>query len=257
MCPLCGKTFKGLRQHMMKSHEVDTRPVVPSATDQRDCVHEYWTQLIRLLLIRSALTAAVHAGDGDVLCRVIKYLHLYFRRLGYPKYALATFEYVAQVQLFLSPQQRETLMYERFVNRQGRPGCNMPFDLDVEHSNKVFKQFFTLHRGEPTDQMVRRISASQDIISQLIQVHTDNWQTNATIRSSRRRNEETYQSDVEVLAKRLGELEVLSPTPGRRFHLDTLNNASHDPLQTIDMHALRLWYCTRLKDMSRRPYFHH
>ena len=152
---------------------------------------------------------------------------------------------------------RELLIYERFVNRMGIPGHNMPFDLDVEHLNKVFKERFTLHRGEPTDAMMYRVSASQDVTTDIIHVHTDSWQSRAGPRAARRQNQDVYKADVAILASTLREEAVEKVQSGRRLRCDKLNKAAYDPLLSLDVYALRTWYAAKTSAMATMPHFHH
>ena len=133
----------------------------------------------------------------------------------------------------------------------------MPFDLDVEHLNKVFKERFTLYRGEPTDAMMYRISASQDLATNVLQQHTDSWQTRAGPRGTARQNEDKYQGDVSIITNTLREEDIVTCHPGRRLRSDKLCDAARDPMLAIDMFALRSWYAAKLKAMAAMPHFHH
>ena len=44
-----------------------------------------------------------------------------------------------QHQYLFSERKAAQLVWDRFVNTQGRPGCNVPADLHMEHLNKRFK----------------------------------------------------------------------------------------------------------------------
>ena len=45
---------------------------------------------------------------------------------------------LAQSSLF-SPRQAAEIKWSRIVNTQGRPGCNIPVDLHLEHLNRRLK----------------------------------------------------------------------------------------------------------------------
>ena len=97
-CTECGRKYaqaSTLKKHMKAAHCLEEKPT--PADDSVDMLQQYWIQLARLLLVRKVLKEAVHDGDGAAVSRIIKYLHLYFRKLGYPKYALACLEFTAQV----------------------------------------------------------------------------------------------------------------------------------------------------------------
>ena len=240
---------------MATQHSVSTTTPASTLTPATDTIHQYWEQLGRLLLVRSILQRAVHDGNGDAITRVIKYLHLYFRKLKYPKYALACLEYTAQVELLLSPRVREVLKYERGVNRQGRPGKNMPYDLDVEHSNKVFKQRFTLYRGEPTAQMMYRISSSEDVTTQVVDILTDEWHLSRPPRADKKKSQEADAANVASKENVLRDERVMKPEPSRRFMNDKLNQAAEDPLLAIDMYALHGWYHAKVANMLEKAFF--
>ena len=58
------------------------------------------------------------------------------RRTNYMKEAVIL---LLQHQYLLSERKSAQLLLDRFVNTQGRIGCNIPADLHMEHLNRCFK----------------------------------------------------------------------------------------------------------------------
>ena len=51
-------------------------------------------------------------------------------------YSLETLNLLVQDQYLLSPREKAQLRWGRFINTQGRQGCNIPCDLHMEHLNR-------------------------------------------------------------------------------------------------------------------------
>ena len=105
---------------------------------------------------------AIKAGDGDRLYLVIKCIFILFKQYGKHKYALACQEYIAQIELFLSPRRACLVKHERFVNMSGKAGANYPMDQYVEHVNKWVKEHFTLYQGKLSQSSLDCLTKAMD-----------------------------------------------------------------------------------------------
>ena len=68
-----------------------------------------------------------------------------------------------QHQYLFSERKAAQLVWDRFLNTQGRPGCNIPADLYMEHLNKRFKEpdvFAIMKRKHDSFKFMRGILAS-------------------------------------------------------------------------------------------------
>ena len=107
----------------------------------KDCdqVYGYACEVLSLALIWHSYHDAVKEGDGERVMMIWKYLLLIFistRRTNYSKEVLIQ---LLQNHYLFSERKAAQLKWDRFVNTQGRPGCNVPADLHMEHLNKRFK----------------------------------------------------------------------------------------------------------------------
>ena len=254
-CPVCGKTYKSyitFREHLVKQHPhlvIEDRAL--EADD--DMTHQHTKQLLRLLIIKRAMDISIHNGDGERLSLIMKQTMLYFKEAGNTKYALACFEHVAMIQYCLSPYMKELVVHECFVNNLGRIDTNLPMDLDLEHQNKFFKDHFTLNRSEPSKKVLDRLSLAQSTVQTVLTNFEEGF---GLEHHSKRRviNEEAHNKDVKKLYLHLKEKNVGIVVPGRKHKTAGLSKACHDPLERIDMFALKQWMYQKYKELMDQPF---
>lgn len=252
-CPMCGKVFK--RPARMAAHLSSTHPGSQMPDDDRrdaDTVHGHTTELLRMLLVKRLLDNAIKAGDGDTLALLIKFMTMYFKALKCPKYALACFEFTAQQELFLSEKMKVLVRQERFVNHQGRFNTNMAMDLD--HSNKLFKENFRISMGEPTAKVLNRLSKSQDRVVKVIRQFEK--ESEVEVFDARRRLDAAkYQRDVNKISDQLLSMDLFTPHPGRRFHSQELNIAGANIMQSVNLLKHKQWLQDRVQKMVDQPFY--
>jgi L1 cell adhesion molecule like protein len=101
---------------------------------------------------------AIREGDGLRVLRCWKYFLPIFRASGRKNYALEALNLIFQVTYYLPPRLRMQLLYSRFVNTQGRAGCNIPADLHMEHMNRTTKETLQHLGANKTSQAILRSS---------------------------------------------------------------------------------------------------
>ena len=69
----------------------------------------------------------------------------YYYSTGHSKYAIETFHYLFTLTMnqVSSPGLAAQIKWSRFINTQGREGCNIPVDLHMEHLNRHLKRLIT------------------------------------------------------------------------------------------------------------------
>lgn len=82
---------------------------------------------------------AIKAGDGDRLHDLYKFAHLLFKANGKTKYSYAILMYLLQIKSMLSEEDAHNLKWNRFFNKHGKVGRNIPLDLRMEQLNKIVK----------------------------------------------------------------------------------------------------------------------
>ena len=82
---------------------------------------------------------AIKEGDGERLTRVYKFALLLYKCYGHHKYAFVTLLHLVKVHAALTEQQSHSLVWNRFFNKYGGKGKNIPLDLRMEQLNKLLK----------------------------------------------------------------------------------------------------------------------
>lgn len=241
-CPVCSKQYKhyaSLKQHIIKNHP-ETFIVEGENVEESDSVNSHTQQLLKVLLMKRCLDYAIKTANGEVVSLLMKHMMLYFHKFGYRNYALACFEHVAQYGLFLSERTRELIQQECFVNNRGGPDNNLAMDLDLEHSNRFFKDHFQLKTNLPSQPVLDRLSLSQDKLEKVLARFNKEFHIH---RHSplRGMNTEIYKKDVKTLQQHLSPRHIFQHEPGRTLRSRKLLEASHDPLLLVDMYELKQW----------------
>ena len=256
-CPNCGKTYKsyrGLSAHVTSAHPgAMSTPQTANQNDQ-DQVFQHTKELLKMLLLKRLMDKSISLGDGTTLALVIKSMLPYFKELGCTKYSVATFEFIAQQQIFLSEKMATAVRQERFVNNRGRSYTNIPVDLDVEHANKDFKENFRLSLGEPSQKVLDRLSKSQDRVKEVLDSFTESFSLQQ-VEARRTVNQANYLNDVKKIVDHLKNANVFTMIPNRALHSKQLNIAARDVLATMDLYKLRFWLSHRLSVMMDQPYY--
>ncbi len=86
-------------------------------------------------LLMLELRDAIHEADGDRRARCWKLMLLYYRQAHHHNYAIEAFNFLALIGGVASPSVAHQLKWSCFVNCTGKPGHNIPADLEMEHLN--------------------------------------------------------------------------------------------------------------------------
>ena len=253
-CPICNKkyvNYRTLKMHITTKHA--EMCLVEGESETSDITLNYSHQLLKVLLIKRCLDYAIQSGNGKHVSLLMKHMILYYRQLGYTNYALACFEHVAQCQLFLSDRLRELIIYDCFVNNTGKKLQNKAMDLDLEHRNKFFKENFTLKSSDPSEEVLNRLSLSQDMVELIL----NNFYSEFGVQSysaHRCINEQLYKKDVVKLFDFIHSRNILERQPTRLPLSSKLKEASHDPLLLIDVYDLKQWFQNSLRRMATQRF---
>lgn len=257
-CPECGKpykTYQGLSKHVNSAHPGSVCLSQTREADvSNDLLNQHTKELLKMLLTKRLMDNSIRLGDGTTLALVVKHMLLYFKELGCSKYSVAAFEFIAQQQIFLSEKMATAVRQDRFVNNKGHANTNIPIDLDLEHSNKEFKENFRLSLGEPSQNVLDRLSKSQDHVTAILDsfrqsFHLQHYEARRTV------NELKYQEDVNTIAKHLKSANAFVVVPGRLLYNKQLELAAKDILSVIDLYKLKHWLSHRLAIMIDQPYY--
>ena len=124
-----------LSKRIVKFCTIDRIGHHPQSTpsDGCDCVLVYSKEVITLGLMWLGFNDAIKEGDGDWVLTYWKFLLLLFKVDKQRNYSCKAAKLLLDYHYFLSPRQAAQLKWSRFVNTQGRIGCNVPAVLHMEH----------------------------------------------------------------------------------------------------------------------------
>ena len=112
---------------------------LPTQTDSSDGVRAYADTLLSLALLWAEFEDGTREGDGERVMRCWKFLLVLFKDAQRKNYAIEAFTLLMLKDGFLSPRQKEQLVWSRFVNYSGGAGANKAADLHMEHINRTMK----------------------------------------------------------------------------------------------------------------------
>lgn len=264
--PGCLKTFKyngkSRRKHE-QSHDppvgvADHDPVpTPSTTEclsstspthkNSDDVFSYNTALLAEGLFFMNFLDSISQGDGDRILRQYKYLMLHCKADGShsTKYALECLFQLLLINGGLSKSEAEVFTWNRSVNTRGRPGANIPFDLEVEHSNNYIKQAIGNLGVNVTESAVTRISRAEKAAREII------FKLDTSLQNAVRSGKHVRhfpKSDFDEIVKRLVGMGVFKPQDGR--HYRHYRGFERDPLKALDMSRLYKWINDHKKKLA-------
>ena len=143
--------------------------VLPNCTkgdESVDKVHLYATEVLTLGLLWHGYHDAIKEGDGDRVYLYWKFLLLAFKQGHRFNYSSEAINLLIQAQCLLSPREAAQLKWCRFVNTQGRVGCNIASDLQMEHLNRQVK---TVLGANVNSSAIKRAGKSISVVSNVSQ----------------------------------------------------------------------------------------
>lgn len=121
-----------------------------------DHVLAYSKELLTLGLLYFEFVDCIREGDGYRNLRCWKYFLLIFKATNKRKYAIQASTLLFQYYFIFSERMRQQLLWSRTINRTGRPGQNVPMDLEMEHLNRELKGAIgNLHSNVNEDSITR------------------------------------------------------------------------------------------------------
>ena len=152
-----------------------------------------------------------------------KYLLPVFKTAKRTNYSIEAVNIHFQMQHLLSPRQAAELMWSRFVNTQGRQGCNIPCDLHMEHLNRRLKLALSnLGPNVRPAAIVRtaKVVGVMDKVCQLFEVET----TRSTSSTSNYHTYPGFAKDYKLVVTTLQDAKVFTLHSGREH--STYNHKS-------------------------------
>ena len=206
----------------------------PTSTDGDD-VFNYNTALLAEGLFFLNFLDSTSEGDGERTLRQHKYLMLLCRADGAhsTKYALESLYQLLLVNGYLSESEAEVFTWNRTVNNRGGAGKNIPFDLEVEHSNNYIKQGINHLAVNLTENAVSRVARAEKPVREII------FKVDKSIQYACRSGfhvERFPKTDFDAIIKELVDMNVFEQKEGR--HYRHFRNFLRDPLKNLNMSQL-------------------
>ena len=141
----------------------------PSFADHSDKVLTYSSEVITLGLLWHCYHDAVREGDGKRVLLIWKFLLIVYKAANRTNYCKEAAILLAQYYHLFSERKAEQLLFSRFINTQGRQGCNIPCDLHLEHLNRRLKTVLRNLRSNLQLNSILRAAKSIGVVNSICQ----------------------------------------------------------------------------------------
>lgn len=164
-----------------------------------------------------------------------KFLLLAFKASGRTNYSKEAAILLLQYHFLLSERKSMQLKYSRFVNTQGRRGCNVPCDLHIEHLNCRLKGIIKNMGSNIQPPSLVRAARSVGVVHNICSI------LQMEIRGKKESIKHAFPSaskDMKLLIDQLTECNVFTKSPNRQhpsFHF------KHGLLESYDKEKLIDW----------------
>lgn len=216
--PGCKRDFaypKSRRTHEAKVHGRDASDTVSeSPSTSLDCKKQHTEARLWFGLLLADFLDAIKEGDGERLMRLYKVALLIFKTCNHSQYAYSTFLLTVQLNATQSPRVAHSLTWNRFWNRRGGRGNNVPLDLHLEHLNNFLKSFLRNKGSNLTEDTADRVSKSIGVINTLLK--TTDRELNVS-RPSGSHAPAQATRDILTLVEVIKREELFRKQPGRHF----------------------------------------
>ena len=195
-----------------------------------DGVLDYTREVLTLSLLYAEYHDAIRESDGLRLLRCWKFLLPVVKASGRKNYSLAVLHSMAQYYILLPPRLAQQLLWSLCINTAGRPGCNIPMDLHMEHLNRSCKSAIANLKANVVPSAIVRIGKCLGPLTSLCDAFSKASNVNP---HSSAHSEAKFHDDLEKIVTELMKNEVFSYFPNRKhtslpnFHgslLDKINS---------------------------------
>lgn len=158
--------FRKSPQARMDTFEASMSEVVKEFTNvlaldneaiEKDYILAYSKELLTLGMFFFEFVDSIREGDGNRILRCWKYLLLIFKATNKRKYAVQACTLLFQYHYLFSERLKMQLVWSRTINVSGRPGRNIPMDLEMEHLNRELKEAISCLNSNINENSISRI----------------------------------------------------------------------------------------------------
>lgn len=233
-------------RHERQTHPGQNETVTADICDEgptHDYLYNYHRGKLAFGLILIEFNDAIKEGDGDRLFDLYKLALLFYKAGGHHKYAYVVLLYIVKVVALLSKSEACQLKLNRFFNKHGGIGRNIPFDLELEHRNKVVKGVWRGLGANLTENSAQRLARCSELL-ELLMTSVD---VDCTLsRGSKQRAQGRPEDAVQQITSDLMDKEVFVFKGGRDGH-PSFPKFPSNLLHKLDYRDLHKWLSDLLK----------
>ena len=111
---------------------------------------------------------AIKQGDGERLLDVYKVALLIYKARGKTKYAYEVLLFLVKIHGILSQHDAHNLKWNRFFNKHGTKGGNIPLDLRMEKLNKIVKTMWRSLGANLNESSAARVANTIDEMEEVL-----------------------------------------------------------------------------------------
>ncbi len=224
--------------------DADKTDTSTSYEDTQDYLFNYHRGKLVYGLILFEFTDAIKEGDGDRLFDIYKLALLLYKVGGHYKYAYITLFSLVKVNAILPQSIAHEMKWNRFFNKHGGKGKNIPLDLKMEQLNKILKSLWRSLGANLTEKSAQRMASSLESL-ELVMDSVDrdcNFPGRVGYRSKGKPEEAVQQ-----IVSDLVEKDVFNYLPGREGH-PSFPKFPSSLLHKLDYRDLHKWISGHLKE---------
>ena len=178
----------------------------------KDKVFCYAQHVFTLGLIHAEYQDAIREGDGLRVIRCWRLLLPLFKSANRKNYALEALNLLWQYNVVLSPREKMQLVWSRFVNTKGKPGCNVACDMHMEHMNRACKDILVHLGANISNKSIVRAGRCIGPITKVTQRFDSETNITPTLSSH---SAASIQKDLSTIIEELSKNKVFFPHEGR------------------------------------------
>ena len=223
--------------------KIPTKPSTGTGSETngvcKDEIFLYAREVLSLCLLWHGYHDAISEGDGDRVLRYWRFLFLVFKNAGRKNYSLEALNLLVQDQYLLSPREKAQLKWGRFINTQGRQGCNIPCDLHTEHLNRRLKCIMRNMGANVTDKSISVAAKSIGVVNNICKVFENEVDAQS---SSDRHPSPSFKRDLDLILAALNEQDVFVDHGSRKV---AGYNKHHGLLENYNYANIQEWLVSK------------
>jgi L1 cell adhesion molecule like protein len=211
--------------------------------EKHDYLFNYHNAKLLYGLVLMEFNDAVKEGDGERLFELYKLCLLLYKSTGHTKYSYIVLNHLVKLTSLLSPFEAHRLKWNRFFNKHGGSGCNIPMDLRKEQLNKTLKKLWRSLGSNINENSASRVADTLEVMEQI----TDKIDQDCNYKRKKgTRNIPNEAAAVIQISSDLMSKQVFRHTPGRTGH-PSFAKFDGNILGKIDYKALHTWMTDNIK----------